>query len=191
LLQNIDTNEIINVTNIKQFAKENNIFSAIRNNILGTENLIISSVKNKVKKFIFISSDKAVNPSTVMGATKRVGELLVLHYSRLSKSTQLATVRFGNIIGSSGSVIPIFINNIKNSENLIVNNVNTERYFMSSQEAAYLVTKCSQMMDSVKKIFRVSPEDLNLFFSKRNLKFPDNQGESRISLNILKHCGYS
>jgi len=132
---------------------ENNIFSAIRNNILGTENLIISSVKNKVKKFIFISSDKAVNPSTVMGATKRVGELLVLHYSRLSKSTQLATVRFGNIIGSSGSVIPIFINNIKNSENLIVNNVNTERYFMSSQEAAYLVTKCSQMMDSVKKIF--------------------------------------
>jgi FlaA1/EpsC-like NDP-sugar epimerase len=132
---------------------ENNIFSAIRNNILGTENLIISSVKNKVKKFIFISSDKAVNPSTVMGATKRVGELLVLHYSRLSKSTQLATVRFGNIIGSSGSVIPIFINNIKNSENLIVNDVNTERYFMSSQEAAYLVTKCSQMMDSVKKIF--------------------------------------
>jgi FlaA1/EpsC-like NDP-sugar epimerase len=132
---------------------ENNIFSAIRNNILGTENLIISSVKNKVKKFIFISSDKAVNPSTVMGATKRVGELLVLHYSRLSKSTQLATVRFGNIIGSSGSVIPIFINNIKNSENLIVNNVNTERYFMSSQEAAYLVTKCSQMMDSVKQIF--------------------------------------
>jgi len=132
---------------------ENNIFSAIRNNILGTENLIISSVKNKVKKFIFISSDKAVNPSTVMGATNRVGELLVLHYSRLSKSTQLATVRFGNIIGSSGSVIPIFINNIKNSENLIVNNVNTERYFMSSQEAAYLVTKCSQMMDSVKQIF--------------------------------------
>jgi FlaA1/EpsC-like NDP-sugar epimerase len=132
---------------------ENNIFSAIRNNILGTENLIISSVKNKVKKFIFISSDKAVNPSTVMGATKRVGELLVLHYSRLSKSTQLATVRFGNIIGSSGSVIPIFINNIKNSENLIVNNVNTERYFMSSQEAAYLVTKCTQMMDSVKQIF--------------------------------------
>jgi FlaA1/EpsC-like NDP-sugar epimerase len=132
---------------------ENNIFSAIRNNILGTENLIISSIKNKVKKFIFISSDKAVNPSTVMGATKRVGELLVLYYSRLSKSTQLATVRFGNIIGSSGSVIPIFINNIKNSENLIVNDVNTERYFMSSQEAAYLVTKCSQMMDSVKKIF--------------------------------------
>jgi FlaA1/EpsC-like NDP-sugar epimerase len=132
---------------------ENNIFSAIRNNILGTENLIISSIKNKVKKFIFISSDKAVNPSTVMGATKRAGELLVLYYSRLSKSTQLATVRFGNIIGSSGSVIPIFINNIKNSENLIVNDVNTERYFMSSQEAAYLVTKCSQMMDSVKKIF--------------------------------------
>ena len=132
---------------------ENNIFSAIRNNIFGTENLIISSIKNKVKKFIFISSDKAVNPSTVMGATKRAGELLVLYYSRLSKSTQLATVRFGNIIGSSGSVIPIFINNIKNSDNLIVNDVNTERYFMSSQEAAYLVTKCSQMMDSVKKIF--------------------------------------
>jgi len=80
---------------------------AIRNNVIGTLNLIKLADKFKADKFILISSDKAVNPTSVMGATKRVAELLLQSYSAKSK-TILATVRFGNVLGSNGSVIPVF-----------------------------------------------------------------------------------
>ena len=120
---------------------ENNIISAINNNIFGTEKILNYISKYNIEKFILISSDKAVDPLNVMGKTKRVCELLVKQFGKNAKDNQkFFSVRFGNVAGSSGSVIPIFLENIKNNEDLIVNSSQANRFFMSSMEAAYLVT---------------------------------------------------
>ena len=88
-----------------------------------------------------ISSDKAVEPSNYMGITKRICELLVKRsQNNLVENQKLISVRFGNVAGSSGSVIPIFLKNIKTNKDLVVNDETTNRFFMSSMEAAYLVT---------------------------------------------------
>lgn len=86
---------------------ERNPEEAVKNNIYGTKNLIESSILNEVEKFVLISTDKAVNPTSVMGTTKRVTEMLVEHYNDKGK-TKFMAVRFGNVLGSNGSVIPIF-----------------------------------------------------------------------------------
>ncbi len=120
---------------------ENNIISAINNNIFGTEKILNYISKYNIEKFILISSDKAVDPLNVMGKTKRVCELLVKQFGKNAKDKQkFFSVRFGNVAGSSGSVIPIFLENIKNNEDLVVNSSQANRFFMSSMEAAYLVT---------------------------------------------------
>lgn len=86
---------------------ERNPEEAVKNNIYGTKNLIESSILNEVEKFVLISTDKAVNPTSIMGTTKRVTEMLVEHYNDKGK-TKFMAVRFGNVLGSNGSVIPIF-----------------------------------------------------------------------------------
>ena len=90
---------------------ENASIQAVNTNIFGTQNLINSSIFHKVEKFIFVSTDKAVNPTSIMGITKRFSEILIQSYSKLS-STKFAIVRFGNVVGSSGSVIPLFLDQI-------------------------------------------------------------------------------
>ena len=120
---------------------QNNLLSAINNNIFGTEKILNLVVQHKIKDFILISSDKAVEPTNYMGITKRICELLVKKFENINEENQkLISVRFGNVAGSSGSVIPIFLSNIKGNKDLIVNDDTTNRYFMSSMEAAYLVT---------------------------------------------------
>ena len=120
---------------------QNNLLSAINNNIFGTEKILDLAIKYKINNFILISSDKAVEPSNYMGITKRICELLVKKFQNNQIEDQkLISVRFGNVAGSSGSVIPIFLSNIKSNKDLIVNDEATNRYFMSSMEAAYLVT---------------------------------------------------
>ena len=101
---------------------------AIKNNILGTQNVIEASIKNGVEKFILISTDKAVNPTNVMGATKRAAEMLVTEYNKLNK-TKFMAVRFGNVLGSNGSVIPIFKKKIEERKNLTVTHPDIIRYF--------------------------------------------------------------
>ncbi len=122
---------------------EHNINSAIINNIIGTKSIIDKSIKAKVANIVLISTDKAIRPTSIMGATKRVCEL----YARSidSKDTHIVSVRFGNVIGSSGSVIPKFKKQIKNNENLTVTDKNVTRYFMLIKEACELVLQASSI----------------------------------------------
>ncbi|MEA3456551.1 MAG: SDR family NAD(P)-dependent oxidoreductase, partial [Campylobacterota bacterium] len=116
---------------------EANIKEGIVNNILGTKNVIDLSVRHHVQKCILISTDKAVRPTNVMGATKRVCELYA--QNSLSNSTDIVAVRFGNVLGSSGSVIPKFKSQIEKGENITVTHPEITRYFMLIPEACELV----------------------------------------------------
>ena len=117
---------------------ENSPFEAIKNNVLGTKNVIDCCIKNSVEKFVLISTDKAVRTTNVMGATKRMCELIVEGYKN-NGITKLCAVRFGNVLGSNGSVIPLFEKQIENGGPVTVTDPNIIRYFMTIPEAAQLV----------------------------------------------------
>ncbi len=111
---------------------------AIENNIFGTEIVARAAFDNNVKKFILVSTDKAVNPCNVMGATKRCAEIICQSFNSQGK-TKYITVRFGNVLDSTGSVIPIFKEQIANGGPVTVTHPDMERYFMTIQEAAQLI----------------------------------------------------
>ena len=117
---------------------------AIQNNVFGTLNAVTLADKFEVDRFIFISTDKAVNPTSVMGATKRMGEMIVQHYAQESK-TVFAAVRFGNVLGSNGSVIPIFKKQIAEGGPVTVTHPDIERFFMTIPEASRLVIQAGGM----------------------------------------------
>lgn len=121
---------------------EENLFEAILNNTMGT--LILSQIANKynISKFINISTDKAVNPTSIMGMTKRMGEIIVKYYDSISK-TEFITVRFGNVLGSRGSVIPIFRKQIKEGGPITITDKEMTRYFMSIPEAVLLIIQAA------------------------------------------------
>jgi FlaA1/EpsC-like NDP-sugar epimerase len=117
---------------------------AIKTNVLGTYNLALVSLNNNVEKFINISTDKAVNPSSIMGATKRLAEMICSSLNELGR-TKFISVRFGNVLGSRGSVIPIFLEQIKNGGPLTVTHPEMKRYFMTISEAVLLVFQAATM----------------------------------------------
>ena len=119
-------------------------WEAVRNNILGTRNLIETACRHQVQKFVLVSSDKAVRPSSVMGATKRVAEKLIASANHRS-DCQFMAVRFGNVIGSSGSVIPLFQEQIERGGPVTVTHPEIFRYFMSIPEAAQLILQAGSM----------------------------------------------
>ena len=118
---------------------------AVRNNVFGTLNLAKLAVANHVDKFVLISTDKAVNPANIMGTTKRVAELIIQGLSGNESGTRLIAVRFGNVIGSNGSVIPIFQHQIIEGGPVTITHAEATRYFMSISEAVQLVMTAGAM----------------------------------------------
>ena len=112
---------------------------AVKNNVFGTYNVAVTADKFKVPKMVILSTDKAVNPTNVMGATKRITEIIVQYMNEKSENTQYAAVRFGNVLGSHGSVIPIFKKQIAAGGPVCVTHPDITRYFMTIPEAAQLV----------------------------------------------------
>ena len=124
---------------------ESNLAIAAKNNIFGTYNLAQVAVKNKVGSFVMISTDKAVRPTNIMGATKRFAEIIIQSINASSTTTRFSMVRFGNVINSSGSVIPLFLDQISKGGPVTVTDKDVMRYFMTIPEASSLVLQAGEM----------------------------------------------
>lgn len=129
-----------------------NVRQAVRNNVLGTWLVAEVAAQSSAERFVLISTDKAVRPSSVMGASKRVAELLILAFSRRYPSTGWHAVRFGNVLGSAGSVVPLFQQQLKNGDALTVTHEEVTRYFMTIPEAVQLVLQSSLLQEARGKI---------------------------------------
>jgi len=124
---------------------EDNPYEALRVNVKGTKTVAELSIKYKVKRFVMISTDKAVNPTNVMGATKRIAEMYTRSLHNIYASTRFIITRFGNVLGSNGSVIPLFKKQIEEGGPLTVTHPDITRYFMTIPEACQLVMEAAFM----------------------------------------------
>jgi FlaA1/EpsC-like NDP-sugar epimerase len=124
---------------------ELNPWEAIFTNILGTQRLLEMAKEYKTERFVQVSTDKAVRPTNVMGASKRIAELLTQCYNGRSSPTRFMSVRFGNVIGSSGSVLPLFKKQIERGGPITVTHPEITRYFMTIPEAAQLILQAGAM----------------------------------------------
>ena len=124
---------------------ENNVVEGFRNNAMGTRTVAVAAMENQVERFVLISTDKAVRPTNVMGATKRVAELFIQDLAARESQTRFGMVRFGNVLGSSGSVVPVFQKQIRSGGPLTVTHKEVTRYFMTIPEAASLVIQAGAM----------------------------------------------
>lgn len=174
---------------------EENPFEAVLNNIFGTYTTLKASLDNRVETFVLISTDKAVRPTNIMGATKRFAELILQAYAIENNHTNITMVRFGNVIGSSGSAIPLFLQQIKTGGPVTVTHPEVIRYFMSIPEAAELVIQAGALgeggdvfvldMGEPVKILDLAKKIINL--SGMSIKDDDNpQGDIEIKITGLK-----
>jgi UDP-N-acetylglucosamine 4,6-dehydratase len=126
---------------------ETNVQETIKTNILGTTNIVNAAIENRVKKVIDVSSDKAVEPINLYGMTKAVGEKIIIQANDLTDYTKFVCIRGGNVMGSSGSVIPLFINQIKDRGPITITDSRMTRFFLTLEEAILLLFKAS--IDSI------------------------------------------
>jgi FlaA1/EpsC-like NDP-sugar epimerase len=124
---------------------EHNVVEGVRNNVFGTYVLASIARKHNVADFVLISTDKAVRPTNIMGASKRLAELILQSFALQSSKTRFSMVRFGNVLGSSGSVVPLFRQQIKQGGPVTVTHEDITRYFMTIPEAAQLVIQAGTM----------------------------------------------
>jgi FlaA1/EpsC-like NDP-sugar epimerase len=126
---------------------EHNPIEGIRNNVFGTRSVAQAAIAAGVKCFVLISTDKAVRPTNVMGSTKRLAELTLQAFARQQGKTRFCMVRFGNVLGSSGSVVPLFRKQIMEGGPITITHPEITRYFMTISEAAQLVLQAGAMAD--------------------------------------------
>ena len=127
---------------------EQNVIQGVTNNVLGSEKVALAAEEAGVDRLILVSTDKAVRPTNVMGASKRLAELLLQDFAARAKSTVIySMVRFGNVLDSSGSVVPIFRNQIKEGKRITVTHPDVTRYFMTISEAATLVIQAGSLAE--------------------------------------------
>lgn len=161
---------------------EKNPIISLENNFIATVDFIDLSIKHNIEKFIYVSTDKAVSPKNIMGASKRLSELYI---QQVVKQKKFSIVRFGNVVGSSGSVIPIFIDQIKTGGPITVTDKNATRFFMTIPDAASLILNASHIssggeifildMGEPKKIIDVANYLRSLSYSISNGKYsPDD-----------------
>lgn len=124
---------------------EYNVVEGVRNNILGTLNSALSAIENNVQTFVLVSTDKAVRPTNTMGTTKRVAELILQALAKIQNDTYFCMVRFGNVLGSSGSVVPLFRKQIEQGGPITLTHPEITRYFMTIPEASQLVIQAGAM----------------------------------------------
>lgn len=184
---------------------EENIVSAIKNNVFGTFSILKAIKKTKIN-VTFISTDKAVNPTNVLGISKRIAEILIqiVAKSNLYKNCKISIVRFGNVLGSDGSAIPTFIEQIKNNQDVTITDFKMKRYFMSIKEACSLVIEASQIrvnnkifllkmgkqikiIDIINKIFKLYKTEGQLLRVKKIGNFGNEKVSEKLtsSKNIL------
>ena len=158
---------------------EYNSYEAIKINVAGTKVIVDLSLANSVDKFIFVSTDKAVNPTNVMGATKRIAEMYISCAQQYNK-TKFITTRFGNVLGSNGSVIPLFKKQIEKGGPLTVTHKEITRYFMTIPEAAQLVLEAGGMGQGGEIFIFDMGESVKIFDLAKNmiklsgLKYPED-----------------
>lgn len=126
---------------------EYNPFEAMYTNVLGTNNLVEAAIEENIDRFIGISTDKAVNPVNTLGATKLLGEKIITGTPLGKSKVRFCSVRFGNVLASSGSVIPIFKKQIKDGQTITITSPQMTRFFMSMEDAVSLVLKAAQMTE--------------------------------------------
>jgi len=148
---------------VKLVEDKNNITKASENNILGTYNLALAAIDHSVQSFVMISTDKAVRPSNIMGASKRMAEMIIQSLNAKQSTTKFSMVRFGNVINSSGSVIPLFLDQIAMGGPVTVTDKEVTRYFMTIPEASNLVLQAAQMSNGGEVFILDMGEQLKIY----------------------------
>ena len=193
ILQNYSIQVILHAAAYKHVSLvEENIIEGFKNNVIGTFNLISSVKDSDVERFVLVSSDKAVRPTNIMGATKRLAEIITQHTATKIEDLNFSIVRFGNVIGSSGSVIPLFMSQINNGGPVTVTDPNMTRYFMAIPEAAKLILIAGSygkkaeifLLDMGKPIKIIDLAKNMIFLSGNKIKSEINQDEG-IEIKII------